>query len=381
MIIPIGTDNPLRKNPSVNYALVVVNFALFILVNLDAERAQSLLLQPERLRLHQFITYAFFHANWMHIVGNMLFLYIFGNNVNDKLGNFGYLLLYLSAAVFSGIGHVLTSNTPVLGASGAVAAVTGAYMVLFPRTYVHILYVIIFIGTMEVPAFYFILFKLIIWDNVFEPKLYGGGNVAYTAHIAGYIFGIGIPLLMLALKLLPHSQFDLWALIRRWRQRQQYRSMSGKGYDAYSYNQGSRKKVKAKVTTPSKDESLLEEIMQLRSRVSEAFARSEMEDAARQYLRLAKLDPDQVLPQQQQLDIANKLMQTSRYSDAAGAYEVFLQHYEKYPFIEQVRLMLGLLYSRYLNEKDKAREQLGQALEKLTDPGQRKMCEDELSRL
>ncbi len=93
------------------------------------------------------------------------------------------------------------------------------------------------------------------------------------------------------------------------------------------------------------------------------------------------MDSDQVLPQQQQLDIANKLMHTGRHTEAARAYEVFLNHYQRYAFIEQVELMLGLLYSRYLDRKDLARTHLQKALEKLNDPGQKQMCQDELSQL
>ena len=101
-------------------------------------KVRAFFLDPRMPQLYQFVSYAFLHGGWMHLIGNMLFLYIFGNNVNDKLGNVGYFLLYLGGAIFSGLGHALFSNSPVLGASGAVAAVTGAYMVLFPKTYVHV---------------------------------------------------------------------------------------------------------------------------------------------------------------------------------------------------------------------------------------------------
>jgi len=102
----------------------------------------------------------------MHVIGNMFFLYLFGNNVNDKLGNIGYLCLYLGGSVFAGIGHAMLHSNPVLGASGAVAAVTGAYLVLFPRTLITVIYWFFFIGTMELPALYFIVFKLIVWDTM-----------------------------------------------------------------------------------------------------------------------------------------------------------------------------------------------------------------------
>ena len=161
--------------------------------------AQIFRLYPALPYLWQFVTYAFLHANFMHIAGNMYFLYLFGNNVNDKLGNISYLCLYLGGAVAAAIGHALFNVNPVLGASGAVAAVTGAYMVLFPKTLITIVYWFFFIGKVEWPALFFIAFKLIIWDNVVEPNLAPPGtSIAYGAHLAGYAFGIAVILVLLA---------------------------------------------------------------------------------------------------------------------------------------------------------------------------------------
>ena len=392
MFLPIGTDNQLSRRPTVNYALIAVNAAFFLLPGIlqvltpaDADTVSrwefALILKPQRPQLYQFISYAFLHSGWGHILGNMFFLYIFGNNVNDRLGNTGYLLLYLAGGIFSGIGHVMTSPHNVLGASGAVAAVTGAYMVLFPKTYVQILYIIIFIGTTEVPAFYFILFKLIIWDNFFEPRLYGGGNVAYGAHIAGYIFGIGVPMAMLALKLLPHSPYDLWAVFQRWRRRRQYHSMVDHGSDPFTGKTPSRKSVSARVVDSTGTSPQAEQISKLRNEIFQAAVASNLQTAADTYIRLLEIDGQHVMPQQQQLDIANKIMHIGKQQAAAQAYELFLKNYPQYPFLEQVQLMLGLIYARYLNQKDLARRHLQAALPKLDDPGQQQMCRDEIDRL
>ena len=204
MFLPIRTSISPRRTPYINYALIAVNVVIFFLSYAPVDNpftgeqeilrrwADQLVLTPEqgRLYLWQFVTYAFLHGSVMHILGNMFFLYLFGNNVNDKLGHIGYLCFYLAGAVFSGIGHVFMSGAPVLGASGAVAAVTGAYLVLFPQTLITVLYWFFFIGLMELPALYFIAFKLIIWDNLIEPSLAPPVAVAYSAHLAGYAFGI-----------------------------------------------------------------------------------------------------------------------------------------------------------------------------------------------
>jgi len=407
-MIPIGTDNPLKHTPILNYILIILNFVIFFAVNLifplvvqysashpDMHEwypliinafnqvVESSMLHPGMPQLYQFITYAFLHSGWMHIIGNMLFLYVFGNNVNDKLGNLGYLLFYLGGAIFSGVGHILFSDStidvPVLGASGAVAAVTGAYMVLFPKTYIHIIYILFFVGTAEIPAIYFILFKLIIYDNIIGP-IDSPSNIAYNAHLAGYLFGIVILMLLLILKLLPHSHYDLWALVHRWRQRFQYRNIVGRGYDPFSPARVMRTK-KVDVTVTDTDTAGNQEIANMRSEITDAIYQADLSAAACKYLQLMAMDGNQVLPQQQQLDIANKLMHTGQHTEAAHAYEVFLNHYQRYAFIEQVELMLGLLYSRYLDRKDLARTHLQKALEKLSDPGQKQMCQDELSQL
>ena len=109
--------------------------------------AQQFMLVPDHPYIWQFVTYAFLHGGIWHILGNMYFLYLFGNNVNDKLGNVGYVCFYLAGAVFAGIGNCLLSHAPSVGASGAIAAVTGAYLVLFPKTMIDTLYwIIYFIG-------------------------------------------------------------------------------------------------------------------------------------------------------------------------------------------------------------------------------------------
>ncbi len=386
MIIPIGTDNKLQQTPLVNYALIAINFLIFFLINLpgyiDSPEVRPFLLHPSAPKLFQFVSYGFLHGGTMHIIGNMLFLYIFGNNVNDKLGHLGYLLLYLGGVIFSGVGHAILDTNPVLGASGAVAAVTGAYMVLFPKTNILVLYIIFFIGTIEVPALYFILFKLIIYDNMVEPSLAGMGNIAYHAHLAGYVFGIGVPLIMLSLKLLPNSQFDLWALIARWRRRTQYRRVVNQGYDAYAPQHRVRvDNVKVKDSQPIRNNAS-PDVHDLRGRITEHLNKSELDKAAEAYLELIGVDKNQVLSPQQQLDIANRLMQKENHQAAATAYESFLKYYaQTYPFVEQIELMLGLIYSRYLNQPEAAVRHMEAAMKKLSDAGQRQMCQAELDSL
>ncbi len=344
---------------------------------------EILILTPQKYHLHlwQFVSYAFLHGSLMHIIGNMFFLYLFGNNVNDKLGNVGYTAFYLAGAVFSGIGHCLLSSSPVLGASGAVAAVTGAYLVLFPQTLISVFWwFFFFINTIEIPALYFIAFKLIIFDNFLEPGLTNQpASIAYTAHIAGYTFGILSITLMLAAKLISSSHFDLWDMIRQWNRRRQFRDAVSSGFDPFSAT--SRYVTSKEIKKTSAQEKAEEESMQLRLQISNRITERNLPEAADIYLKLMTHDSEQVLPRQQLLDIANQLTGQNRHAEAAKAYEQFLKHYSTYEYSEQVELMLGIMYTRYLNQPELAIKHLKEAEQKLTDESQLKMCRDELARL
>lgn len=393
MLLPIRTSISPRRTPYVNYALIAVNTLIFLLTyspRLDPFTrdweylkpwAEQFVLNPNpgQLYLWQFVTYAFLHAGFLHIFGNMFFLYLFGNNVNDKLGHIGYLCFYLAGAVFSGIGHIFMSGTQVLGASGAVAAVTGAYLVLFPQTLITVIYWFFFIGTMELPALYFIAFKLIMWDNMFEPR-FAPTAVAYGAHLSGYAFGIVASIGLLATKLVSGSSFDLWAMIIRWNRRRVYRDVVSGGYDPFS-GRTVKPVVSAEVVKTAAEQQKEQQIYSLRGEITNRLAQRNLPAAATLYLDLMVLDNQQILPRQQLLDIANQLAGENNHAEAVRAYEQFLAHYSSYEHAEQVELMLGILYSRYLHRAEPAIRHLEAAVRKLSDPGQLKMCRDELGRL
>jgi membrane associated rhomboid family serine protease len=339
------------------------------------------MLTPAQPYLWQFVSYAFLHSSILHIAGNMFFLYLFGNNVNDKLGNIGYVCLYLAGAVFSGIGHTLLHNAPVIGASGAVAAVTGAYLVLFPQTLVTVFYWFFYlIDTFEVSALYFIAFKLIVWDNIVEPR-FSPGAIAYSAHLAGYAFGIATMLIMLVSGLISGSRFDLWAMIKRWNQRRRYHNVVSSGYDPFA-GSPMAKQIKAKeIKKTAAQQHQEERIKQLRDEVTSRILQHNLPVAAEAYLELMELDSEQILPRQHLLDVANQLASESKYAESAQAYEKFLTHYSNYEYVEQVELMVGILYSRYLNKPELATKHLQTAAKRLSNQVQLKMCNDELAKL
>ena len=392
MILPIRTSIVPHRKPYVNYALIAVNFLLFFIsyhphVRMNVyppvrvglmEWTQQFLLNPNNLSIWQFVSYAFLHANWAHILGNMFFLYIFGNNINDRLGHIGYLCFYLAGGIAAGIGHVIFSASPVLGASGAVAAVTGAYLALYPKSVITVLYWFFFIGTLEVPALLFIAIKLIFIDNVLN-KFTPASAVAYDAHLSGYAFGIISMLLLRQLNFIRSEGFDLLVLCKQWYRRKVYRGAVSNSYDPFTGIHNHKADINSTKKSP-RQLKLEEDIMALRQEIIDLINRPDLSTAADKYLQLLQIDSAQVMPKQYQLDISNQLMAMSNWEASAMAYEKFLKHYPSYEHIEQIKLMLGILYSRYLKRPKKARLYLSEALDGLTAPDQIELCRTELKK-
>lgn len=386
MILPVRTSIQPRRTPYANYALIVVNIIIFFFELTTNAQGNTVLrpwvhnfmLKPNNMELSQFISYAFLHGGWLHIIGNMFFLYIFGNNVNDKLGNISYICFYLAGGVASGLGHIILNASPVLGASGAVAAVTGAYLVLFPQSLITIIYWFFIIGTLEVPAIYFIALKLILIDNVITANT--AQDIAYEAHLAGYGFGIVSMLVLIGIGVVSSDHFDLFSMLRQWNRRRKFKDVVDKGYDPFKGNISRKIKAKEVKLSPA-EKKRKERIEQLRKEITSRMNQRNISAAADLYLQLMEIDENQVPPRKYLLDIANQLASESKHQQAARSYEKFLKHYGNYEYSDQVQLMLGLIYSRYLKKPDPARRHLKAAMEKLTDESQLDLCRKELSKL
>jgi len=147
-------------------------------------------------------TCIFLHGGWMHFLGNMWFLHIFGDNVEDRFGHFGYLLLYLGCGVAASLAHLAfnsTSTMPTIGASGAIAGVMGAYLWLYPRANVLTLVPIIFffqIMVIPAPVFLVIWFVLQFFEGAFSVTAGQAGGVAWWAHVGGFAAGFLVALLL-----------------------------------------------------------------------------------------------------------------------------------------------------------------------------------------
>jgi membrane associated rhomboid family serine protease len=211
-MLPLTDSIPTRRFPLVTVALIAVNFAVwFWELNHRAADIERYAFYPcavqgpcvgvaEHLPFWEgAFSSMFLHASWVHILGNMLFLWIFGNNVEDALGRVRFLLWYLAAGLAATTAQTLVTlhyagqaaaSLPNVGASGAIAGILGAYLVLYPTARVLTL---VGFFVLPVPAFLFlgIWFLLQVWDgNLGLTHPEAGGGVAFFAHVGGFVFGV-----------------------------------------------------------------------------------------------------------------------------------------------------------------------------------------------
>jgi membrane associated rhomboid family serine protease len=381
-MIPIGTDRPQRMIPWTNYLLIAANVVLYLFSHTAppghprspltqlAPWCGPYLLDPSHLHLYQFLTYQFLHENIGHIFFNMLFLYVFGNNLNEKLGHLGYLAFYLTGGVLAGCGQVLTSNSPTLGASGAISAVTGLFLVLLPRTNIRMFVYVVY---WEIPSLYFIVFSVL--KDFFEPLVFGDTQTAHAAHIAGNVAGFLIGLLLLLTHLVQRDHYDMLAMLARWRRRKQYEALVSGGYDPY----GPKWSLRRTGDEPAAVEN--QRIIALRGEIADFIRQQELGGAAAKYLELRAIDAAQVLPPQEQLDVANQFMTAGQHANAAAAYEDFLRVYTTDHQRDQIMLVLALIYARYLANPRRAIELFQSVIPRMHDAHQRKWAEEELAQL
>ena len=383
IFIPIRTESPVRRTPAVNYAFIFANVLVFLLFDVSpsadglALKARHFVLHGQWPAVYQFLTYQFAHADIWHLLGNMLFLWVFGNSVNAKFGNIPYLLFYIGGGAFAGLFFAWWTGGALLGASGSIAAVTTAYMMLFPRSRVLVLFVFFLIRFLQVPAMVMIGLKIILWDNIIAPHIEGGGDqVAYSAHLAGYFYGLAGAALMLAVKAVPRDQFDALALIRRWTQRRAFAAAMTDPRARAQAQLGSVARVEpAGAQLLPADQARLDELAGLRARIAERLQAADAAEAAALYERLVASAPEQCLPAGQQLEVARHFYTTGRFPQAAAAFERYLARYRSTPEAAEVVLLLGIICARDLQQFETAERHLGEALKLATGSTRREQAE------
>ncbi len=211
-MIPIKDNIRSRRFAFVNYGLIILNVIIFGIQLMQGANLESFVNRyafiPGQISTGldagdflRVFTSMFMHGGWMHLIGNMLYLWIFGDNVEDALGHFGYLVFYLLAGVLAAFAHFFfnpQSVVPTVGASGAIAGVLGAYLVFYPSSRVYTFIPVGFFSRLTLVPSFVVLglwFVLQLFNGFLSIGAADQGGVAFWAHIGGFVFGLLIGLL------------------------------------------------------------------------------------------------------------------------------------------------------------------------------------------
>lgn len=213
-MIPLRDDNPIEMRPVVTVLLIVLNLACWVLVQGMGADPRLLQASVERFGTYpceltrqctmsgpglgwaQLLTSMFMHGGWQHILGNMLFLWVFGNNIEDSMGHTRFILFYLICGIAAGLAHVFltpASQVPAVGASGAISGVMGAYVVLYPQARVQTWIPPLFI--VNIRAWFFLIYWFFLQVVMGVGSLGGRGDtggVAVWAHVGGFVAGLAL---------------------------------------------------------------------------------------------------------------------------------------------------------------------------------------------
>ncbi len=203
-MIPIHDSQKSFSQPLVTVALIVANSLVFLFqVSLDSYTRNDFVyafgLVPERFSWVNVLTSMFLHGGWLHLTGNMLFLWVFGDNVEDILGHGRFLLFYVLCGVAAALGQYAVnpdSRVPMVGASGAIAGVMGAYLVKFPHSRIVMIGWFLFVFTFELPAYVVLMYWFVVQlfsgiGSIADAAAHRGG-VAFMAHAAGFLAGVAL---------------------------------------------------------------------------------------------------------------------------------------------------------------------------------------------
>jgi len=411
MLIPLGTDRPLARGTIVTYLLIGVNVAAFLLqvygqqIEPDWWRPleRKLMVWGQEFHWWSLFSHAFLHGGLWHLLGNMVFLWVVGPNIEDRFGKVGFLVFYLAGAAAAGGLHAGFDRNPALVASSAIAACTGAYLIMFPKTTIKVFSLIFVIGVAQVPAWWFIGLS-IVWDIVSQSA--GSKGVAHLAHLGGYMFGTSVSFALLWAKVLPREPYDVFSMAR-----QTYRRKQLKAAVVGLERQNTQRSAKAAAVPTGKraieEAARADALAVARAEISGLMGNGSIAQAAAAYKVLAerygategreeKSNSSAmggraggvggevgatVLSRRHMYELGNHYFVNGDQRAAVYVYERFLEGYPTDNEAPAVRLMLGRLNARYLNDPVRAKVLLTQALVGLKDEESRLMAVRELEAL
>ena len=321
-----------------------------------------------------YLSYAFLHdrGGVLHIIFNMLILWVFGPIVEDRLRRTGFIAFYLGGAVIAGVTHGLSGGGPVIGASGAVTAVTGAALAMFPRARVRTLVIFFIIGIYMIPAWFFI--GLAIARDVIPLVLGHASRVAFEAHLGGYAFGFGLSMTLLGTRVLSREPYDMFSLMRQGQRRRELRA-AVRGADA---------ERRQRLAPERPEDPRSADIASRRAEVSTAIAEGRLDDAGRLYAALIEAHGDHegaaTLSKRAQLTLAGHLYRSGGLELAAEAFRRYLVAFPDDAERGEIALLLARI-ERGLGRDEEAAALLDDAVEHLTDAAHLEAARRELNEL
>lgn len=382
MLIPIGTDVQHRRQPFVTYLIIGLNLLIFamqwaversggsnsqtdlirFIANLESEGQLSSI----NFHFWSLVTYQFLHAGWMHIIVNMIFLLPFGKAVEDRMGHIGFALFYLGCGALGGYIHTLNYINPVVGASGSVCAVVAAFIVLAPKTKIHVLFIFFIIGIYTVPSLLLVGFFIALDTFSLLASLVSetSNQTAWAVHLVGYLSGFIITFLALSVGLIRSSEFDLTLMIRQYRRRrvmQQHMSQT-----PVIQND-------SKTTKHPESEICLA--------IAEEAMRGDTEKATTHYFQALSEHPSLKIDRRTHHLIGSTLLQNNKTSEGVEVFERYLSQHKEAKDCPEVALLLAAKYARNLDNPKRATELLKAYTKKFSEQHQElaRKIESELS--
>lgn len=376
MLIPLATDRPNRRTPVVTQTLVAINLGVFIAMLLlplagigtTEQFWRAGQVGGGRLVWYTLITSAFLHAGFLHIFGNLITLWVFGPPVEDRFGRAWFLAFYLAAGAASGLAHALLEQAPAIGASGAIAGVTGAFLVLFPATRIKCFMIFFIIGVVMVPAWF--LIGLRIAFDLLSQSLGVRNDIANIAHLGGYAFGMSVAFVLLWTGVLRREPYDLFTLLKARQRRATIRA-------AVNAQATDRARKLAK-PDPEADE-----LARRRAEVATLIAQDNLDRAADAYHALldayAHKPNAGTLSRDAQLKLVAHLLGRDRRRLAARALDAFLTAYPADPEREELAILLARVSAHDLGDPARARALLEPIAAQSRDDRLRALAREELA--
>ncbi len=353
-LIPTGTDRDNGHRAIVVPLLLLSCVAVFLLTR-GGDQLESYQfsvrygISYRYFEWWQPITSQFLHGGWFHLIMNCFFLLAFGVVLEARLGQLGFLALYLAGGCVAGfaqmyIGYWMDpshAGVPAIGASGSVSALMGAVFALHPRANIRGYSIPQFAPAM-VSMKWMIAFAVAV-DIIRTMR--GGSGIATLAHLGGLAFGFGIGMALLGSGILKRNDFDVLFIFKQWRRRRELRE----AIDAVGGGHAGGP-IAARVASGGDFEETTGQ-RALRATIASAHRERDYTLAAKLYVELTASLPDATLPADIQLDVANELARSARNADAARAYGRFLERFRTHPAADDARLMLATIFMRRLGDR------------------------------